>query len=175
MLTSVKVKGIDQYLEAANALKKKYDYLEFNVCGYCEEDYAREIGVAEKQGSIVYRGLVRDVLPYEAMSHCIVLPSYHPEGISNVLLEAAACARPIITTDHPGCRETVDDGVSGYLVRERDSQDLIDKMEKFLALEHTERVAMGVAGRKKIEREFNREIVIDCYMNAIFDAEKSVD
>ena len=164
----MKAKGIEQYLEAAELLKKKYNNIEFHICGYCEENYTEVIQKAQDKGDIVYHGLVDDVIPYESISHCIVLPSFHPEGISNVLLEAAACARPIITTDRPGCRETVDDGVSGYLVKERDSQDLIEKIEMFLTLDSASRMEMGMAGRKKVEREFSRDIVIDSYMNEIF-------
>lgn len=168
----MKAKGIEQYLEAAKTLKKKHRNVEFHICGYCEEDYKEAIQRAVDRGEIVYHGLVDNVLPYEKISHCIVLPTFHPEGISNVLLEAAACARPIITTDRPGCAETVNDGVTGYLVKERDSQDLIEKMEKFLALDRTSRIAMGKAGRKKVEQEFSREIVIDCYMQEIFGRAK---
>lgn len=101
------------------------------------------------------------------MSHCIILPSYHPEGVPNVLLEAAACARPVITTDHPGCRDTVDDGINGFLVKIRDSRDLISKVEKFLSLSNSERREMGIMGRKKVEREFDRNIVVNSYMEQI--------
>ena len=98
------------------------------------------------------------------MSSCIVLPSFHPEGISNVLLEAAACGRPIITTDRTGCRETVIHGVTGYLIKEKSSEDLIEKMEKFLDLSVEERQEMGLKGRKKMEAEFDRQIVVDKYL-----------
>ena len=69
-----------------------------------------------------------------AISSCTIHPTYYPEGMSNVLLKSCACGRPIITTDRPGCHEIVDDGVNGYVVKQRDSADLIDKVEKFLGL-----------------------------------------
>ena len=87
--------------------------------------------------------------------------------MSNVLLESCACGRPIITTDRPGCREIVDDGVNGFMVKQRDSQDLIEKVEKFLSLSWEERKAMGLAGRAKVEREFSRQIVVDKYLEEI--------
>ena len=75
--------------------------------------------------------------------------------------------QPIITTNHPGCRETVDDGVSGYLVEVRNSADLIAKIEQFLALTYEQRRMMGINGRRKVEKEFDRKRVIDAYMNEI--------
>ena len=163
----MKTKGIDEFLAAADTIKIEYSNVEFHICGYYEDDYKDIIENAQKQGTIVYHGMVNDVRPYEEMSHCIVLPTYHPEGISNVLLEAAACARPIITTNRPGCAEVVDDGVNGYLIKEKDSQDLIQKMRVFMALPWGTRRDMGLAGRKKVEKEFDRQIVVQKYLEEI--------
>ena len=132
-----------------------------------EDNYKSIIEDSQKAGNIVYHGYVKDMHPIEEMSHCIVLPTYYPEGVSNVLLEAAACARPIITTDHPGCREVVDNGVNGYLVRKKDSEDLILAMKNFLALSQEERRKMGLAGRAKVEKEFDRQIVVEKYMSEL--------
>ena len=163
----MKAKGIDQYLEAAHILKKKYPETEFHICGFCEEDYKTILSEHEKTGEIIYHGLVDDVRKIEKDCHCVVLPTFHPEGISNVLLEGAAIARPLITTNRPGCRETVNDGETGYLVKERDSEDLIEKMEKFIKLSNGQRKQMGLAGRKKVEKEFDRQIVVDQYISMI--------
>lgn len=160
----MKAKGIDQFLDAAKALKGQ---AEFHVCGYCEEDYKDIILKEQKNGTIIYHGLVDNIVDYEKISHCIVMPSFHPEGVSNVLLEAAACARPVITTNRPGCRETVDDGKNGYLVREQDSQDLIVKMKMFLILSYEKRRAMGLYGREKVTKEFDRQIIVDRYLTTI--------
>ena len=100
---------------------------------------------------------------YENIS-CTIHPSYYPEGLSNVLLESSACARPIITTNRPGCREVVDDGVNGYICKQNDSQDLIAQIEKFLAISWEERKQMGIAGRIKVEKEFDRQIVVGKYL-----------
>lgn len=163
----MKAKGIEQFFDAAHTIKNKYPNIEFHICGYCEEDYKTILEDRVSAGEIIYHGLVDDVKKYEEYCHCVVLPSFHPEGISNVLLEGAACARPLITTDRPGCRETVTDGVTGYLVKERDSEDLIEKIEKFIALTNTQRQEMGIQGRNKIEQEFNRQIVVNAYLSEI--------
>ena len=100
--------------------------------------------------------------------HCTIHPTFYPEGISNVLLESCACARPIITTDRSGCREVLDDGINGLVVNQRDSQDLIEKIEKFLALPWEVRRNMGLAGRKKVEQQFDRQIVVEKYLEELF-------
>lgn len=163
----MKAKGIEQFLEAAHAIRQMHPTVEFHICGYCEEDYKGIIKEKAAAGEVIYHGLVEDVMEYEKRCHCVVLPSFHPEGISNVLLEGAACARPLITTDHAGCRETVDDGVTGYIVKQQDSRDLIEKMERFIALPHGEKAAMGLAARQKVQREFDRNIVVEEYMKII--------
>lgn len=166
----MKAKGIEEYLAAAKAVKEKYPDTEFHVCGFCEEAYREEIERRAVNGEIFYHGLVKDVRAYEKDIHCVVLPSFHPEGISNVLLEAAASARPIITTDHPGCRDAVDDGVNGFLVEKQNAADLAQKMERFILLPHEEKEKMGQEGRHKVAKEFNRQIVVDAYrceLNAV--------
>ena len=164
----MKAKGIDEYLEAARILNKKYDNLEFHICGYCEEDYKSIIEEEQQKGNIIYHGLVDDVQKYEKECHCLILPSYHPEGISNVLLEAAAIGRPIITTNRIGCKETVNNNITGYLIKEKDSKDLIDKIEAFISLNNDDKKEMGLLGRKKIEKEYDRNIVVNEYINLIY-------
>ena len=87
--------------------------------------------------------------------------------MSNVLLESAACGRPVIATDRSGCREIVDDGVNGYLAKPKDTLDLIKKIEQFIALDFDKKKKMGLAGRKKVEKEFDRQIVVNAYMEEI--------
>lgn len=99
--------------------------------------------------------------------HCTVHPTYYPEGLSNVLLESAASGRPIITTNRSGCREVVDDSVNGYFIKEKCSQDLVNKIELFLKLSVDARQKMGIAGREKVEKEFSRKSVIDKYLAEI--------
>ncbi len=160
-------KGIEQYLDAAEYIKSKYPNTRFHVCGFCEQSYEQRLGELEARGIITYHGMVRDVKKIMKWIHCVVHPTYYPEGLSNVLLEACASARPIITTDRSGCRETIDDRVNGFVVKQKDSVDLIVKIEKFLALSWDERREMGLAGRHKVEREFDRQIVVEAYMNEL--------
>ncbi len=163
----MKEKGADQYLEAAEHIKKKYPNTVFHVCGFCKQDYEARLKDLHKKGVIVYHGMVKDVREVLKHIHCTVHPTYYPEGISNVLLESSACARPIITTNRAGCREVIEDGKSGFVVRQQDCKDLIEKIEKFIALPWEEKRQMGINGRKKVEKEFDRQIVIDKYMREL--------
>jgi galacturonosyltransferase len=166
----MKEKGIEHFLEAAKTIRSQSKNVEFHILGYCEEEYEPIIKELEKEEIVIYHGLVTDMIKYEKMSNCIVLPSFYNEGMSNVLLEGAACARPLITTKRSGCKEVVEDGVTGLLVKEESSQDLIDKMNIFLNLSHDQQKEMGIRGRRKMEQEFNRDIVINAYLEEITNA-----
>lgn len=163
----MKQKGIDEYLESAKALKEKYPNAVFHVCGGKEKEYVGELDELNEKGVVVYHGKVSDMTELYAKLHCVVLPTYYPEGMANVLLESLATGRPIITTDRAGCREIADNEVNGYIVKQKDSQDLTEKMEKFLLLSNEERRVMGLNGRAKVEKEFDRKIVIKKYMNEL--------
>ena len=163
----MKEKGIEQYLEAAEYIKNKYPNTRFHICGFCEEDYQDILEEMQSKGIIVYQGVLDDVREILKITHCTVHPTYYPEGMSNVLLESAACGRPVITTDRSGCREIVDDGVNGYLAKPKDTLDLIKKIEQFIALDFDKKKKMGLAGRKKVEKEFDRQIVVNAYMEEI--------
>ena len=168
-------KGIEQYLDAAAHFSTRHPErsegssavttkLHFHICGFCEPEYKGKLDEYVKKGTVVYHGMVRDVREIHKITHCTIHPSFYPEGLSNVLLESCASARPIITTDRSGCKEVVDDGVNGYVVKQRDSEDLIQKIEKFLEFSHEQKMQMGLAGRAKVEREFDRKIVVDAYL-----------
>lgn len=169
----VKSKGIEQYLDAAKVIRKKHPETRFHICGACEEDYEKILKDLQNDGTIIYHGRIDNIAEMHKQCACTVHPSFYPEGMSNVLLEACASGRPIITTDRPGCREIVDDGVNGFVTKQRDSQDLIEKIEKFLGLSWTQQQDMGLAGRAKVEREFDRTIVISKYLKEI--SERMVD
>lgn len=160
----MKEKGIDQYLDAAKEIRKRHPETRFHICGFCEQAYEEELQKLNEDGTIIYHGLVKDMAAIYRQMSCTIHPTYYPEGLSNVLLESAASGRPIITTNRSGCREVVDNGINGYVVEEKNSQDLIEKIEMFLAKSIEERKQMGLAGRKKVEKEFNRQIVIDKYL-----------
>lgn len=160
----MKEKGVDQYLDTAKAIKAEFPNTEFHVCGFCEEAYEETLKSLHRQGIINYHGMVSDVHGVIKNMHCIIHPTYYPEGISNVLLESCATGRPIITTDRSGCREVVDNGVNGFVVKQKDSSDLIEKVRAFMNLSCEERKEMGLAGRRKVEKEFDRQIVVDAYL-----------
>ena len=161
----LKEKGIDQYLEVAEHFRSKRDDVVFHVCGGCDDKkYEAILADAHERGIVEYHGLQKDMLPFLKQSACMIHPSYYPEGVSNVLLEAAASGRPVIATNRSGCRETVDDGISGYIVPIKETAPIIEAVEKFLALSWEERRDMGLAGRAKVEREFDRQIVVEKYV-----------
>jgi len=134
--------------------------------GMFDGDYADKITQAEEKGIIKYLGVQREVHEVIKDCHAVVHASYH-EGMSNVLLEAAACGRPVIATDVPGCRETYDDGISGISCRARDGESLLHALRRFIELPFEKKREMGTAGRKKMEIEFDREIVIKKYMDEL--------
>lgn len=160
-------KGIEEYLTAAQEIKYKMPEVEFHILGFCEENYQERIGRMQKDGIVIYHGRQADVRPYIGKAWCMVHPSFYPEGMSNVLLESCAAGRPIITTDRPGCGEIVEDGVNGYVVQPRDGYDVARKIEQFISLPYEKKREMGLAARRKVEREFDRNIVIKAYMSCI--------
>lgn len=163
----MKEKGIDYYLESAKSIKEKYPNTEFHICGYCEKEYEGKLETFVQDSIVNYHGSIDNVSGFLSSIHCVVHPTYYPEGMSNVLLESCACGRPIITTDRSGCREIVDDGVNGYMIRCENQGDLIIAIEKFLNLSYEQKKAMGLAGRAKVEKEFDRQIVVKKYMEEI--------
>lgn len=162
----MKEKGIEEFLYAARAIKEKYPQVFFHVCGFCEEAYETVLVEEQGKGIIKYHGMVRNIGDVLKNMHCVVLPSYH-EGMSNVLLEAAATGRPLIASDIPGCRETMIDGESGYLIAVRNKEDLINKMVQFIELPFEKKREMGIKARRHVEEHFDRQIVVEAYMNEI--------
>lgn len=169
----MKDKGIDIYLDTAKTIKEKYPNTEFHICGYCDdENYKNILKEYEKNNIIIYHGEQKNMIPFFEMANCIVHPSYYPEGMSNVLLEAAAHARPIICTNRSGCRETVNDGETGYIVPIKNTEEVINSVEKIINMTNKERKEMGLNGRKKVEEEFDRNIVVKKYMKEIVKADE---
>ena len=161
-----KDKGTEEFFEMAKTIKEKYPQTEFQILGGVEGNYQKQLDELVNNGIIKYLGMTTDVRPFFAKVHCTIMPSYH-EGMSNVNLESSANGRPVITTDVPGCRETVDNGVTGFLVKPRDAESLIKGVERFLALPYEEKQKMGRMAREKVEREFDREIVVKAYLEEI--------
>lgn len=152
-------KGISELFTAVRKLHNEGAEFVLDMVGFFEDEYKEQVGKLQKDGIVVFHGFQEEPRPYYELADCVVLPSYH-EGLSNVLLEAAAMGRPIITSDIPGCRETIDAEISGVLVPVRDSESLYNAMKKFLNLPLGKKIAMGQAGRKKMEREFCKKLVV---------------
>jgi glycosyltransferase involved in cell wall biosynthesis len=165
-------KGVGEYVEAARQIRKTRPDIQFCLLGGIDNDNPSAISKEQidrwvAKGHVDYLGYSDDVPGEILKSDGIVLPSAYPEGTPRTLLEAASMGRPLITTDAPGCRSTVDDGITGYLCALRDTADLQNKIEKIIALSPQERCDMGRAGRAKMEREFDEAIVIGRYLNLI--------
>ncbi|OBW58439.1 glycosyl transferase [Solibacillus silvestris] len=163
----MKAKGIDELLKAAQIVKKKFQNIQFHLIGECEEQkYNQQLDTLAKQNIIYYHGQQSDIHSFLKESHAIVHPSYH-EGLSNVLLESASSGRPILASNVPGCIETFDEGISGYGFNVKSVDSLVETIIKFIELPLEQKRKMGILGRKKIEKEFNRKFVIDAYLEEI--------
>lgn len=166
-------KGIQQYVDAAGILKNKYGgKVEFQLLGFLDVDNPSAVSSVVMQtwvdeGVVNYLGTSDNVEQDIANVDCMVLPSYYREGVPKSLLEAGAMGKPIVTTNNVGCRETVDDGVNGYLCEPRSSESLIEKLELIIKMSHSQRLTLGLNSRLKIEKEFDEKIVIEKYIKAI--------
>lgn len=158
----MKEKGIDELFAAMRSLRETYgERAVLELVGfYDDETYKAQVEQLTGQGIAVYHGFQTDPRPYYAAADCVVLPSYH-EGMSNVLLEAAAVGRPVITSDIPGCREAVEDGVTGDLCRPKSAESLREAMERMLLRTGEARARMGAAGRKRMEARFDKRKVVE--------------
>ena len=168
-------KGVDDYIEAAKRIKEKYPKTEFNMLGFIEPTeihYEQDLKDLEAAGIVRYRGSQKDIRPFVKRAHATIHPSFYGEGMSNVLLESASCGRPLITTDNPGCIETVKEGETGYIYHGGDVDALCQKIEQFLAMPNEERKQMGEAGRKYVEDNFSRKVVIAAYLKEIEEITK---
>lgn len=155
----MKEKGMDELFEAARRLHRENHNFVLDLVGFFEDEYKEQVESLESEGIAVFHGFQEEPRPFYASADCVVLPSYH-EGMSNVLLEAAATGRPTITTDIPGCREAVEQNVSGFLVKVKSSDNLYRAMKQILEMPRESRAAMGIAGRKKMELEFDKKKVV---------------
>ena len=155
----MKEKGIEELFEAMRRLIDDGIDCCLDVLGESEENYKELIMQYENEGWLHYYGYQKDVKPFIKQCHCFVLPSWH-EGMANTNLESAASGRPVITSRIPGCMETVDDGVSGYLVERRNIKNLYKVLKKFCLLSE-ERKEMGLAGRKHMEENFDKRKVVE--------------
>ena len=163
-------KGVAEYFEAARLVRAEYPEARLRLVG---ASGGNRTAISEAtlqtwlcEGHVEWLGPTNDVRPEIAASHCVVLPSYR-EGAPRTLIEAAAMARPVIATDVAGCREVVEDGVTGWLCEVCSGESLAAAMASFIAMSGTERALMGARGRAKMEREYDEAIVVAAYLAEI--------
>ncbi len=154
----IREKGVMEYLDASRLLKKSFPEVRFQLIGPFDTVTKDDIEPYVLDGTIEYFGEVTNIEDYYANSSVLVLPSYYREGVPRTILEAMSAGRPIITTDTPGCRETVENGVNGFLIQPRSVEDLVDKMKWII--EHKEDTAiMGRNSRILCEKKFDVSII----------------
>lgn len=166
----MKEKGVDELFAAMRRLHKEMgNKVTLDLVGFFDDDFDMQakVDALVADGIAVFHGFHTDPRPFYAAADCVVLPSYH-EGLSNVLLEAAAIGRPVITSDIHGCKETVEPGVSGLLCQVRDEESLYQQMREMASLPRQQREAMGLAGRKKVALEFDKQAVVNKTIQVIF-------
>lgn len=158
------MKGVREYVEAAKLVKQEFPQVIFQYAG--DWDHVHPDAVPERwlnerveEGTIEYLGYLKNMKEFLTQIDLCVLPSYR-EGTPRVLLEAAACGIPVVTTNVPGCRETIMDGETGLLVPPRNSQALARAISELLANPDRRR-QMGYAGRQRVEREFDLRVITE--------------
>lgn len=161
-------KGVGEFVEAARRCRQTMPHVRFELAGEFADGHPNAVPRSQveswvDEGVIDYLGYVRDVPQLLSRSTVVVLPSYR-EGVPRVLLEAAACGRPVITADAPGCREAVEDQSTGYLVPVKDAASLAAATQKLVSnLELCQQ--MGVAGRCRVETQFDEQIIANRYLD----------
>lgn len=172
-------KGVREFVAAARHIRNDRDDLEFALAGFVDPhnpDAIQRSELAEWEAAdiVSYVGAVEDVRPILFDAEAVVLPSYYAEGLSRALLEAAAAGRPIITTDHPGCREAVDPEETGFLCEPKDARSLETAIRRLADCDETRWTAISKAARRKAEAEFSERFVIDCYLSALSHTERTI-
>ena len=163
----MKEKGIEELFSAMKMLIEEGYKCSLDVVGGLEEDYSETIKKYEAEGWLHYQGYQEDVRPFYDACHCFALPSWH-EGMANTNLECAASGRPVITSNIPGCKEAVIDGVSGILCEPRHADSLYDAMKKMIKTASDDRSLMGKAGRKHMKDVFDKKKVVAETINHLF-------
>ncbi|WP_034769647.1 glycosyltransferase family 4 protein [Exiguobacterium artemiae] len=167
----MKDKGIHEFLEAAVKSKSKYgDNIEFNVVGFVEPTeihLSKKIEDLNSNKVVKYHGYQNDVKHYIQNVHCLIQPSHGGEGLSNVLLEAGAMGRILLASKIPGCQETIEVGKNGYVFDKKNVNSLCESIDKLMNLDIQKLDEMSLYSRYKINKEFDRNIIIERYLKEI--------
>lgn len=164
----MELKGVNEYLEAARAIKAIYSNVNFYLAGFIEEDRFKAIVEQyHSEGIINYIGYQKDIKSWIQKCHCTILPSHGGEGVPNVLLESAAMGRVCIASRINGSTDVINDGITGFLFETGNAKDLTSKIKKLLSLDYEAIKQMGLAGREKVGKEFDRNIVVDKYLKEV--------
>lgn len=161
-----KVKGIDELLEAIEDIMSKDNRYMFEFIGMCDEVYKEKIQDLQEQGKLLYYGVCKEPHEYIKQVHAVIMPSYG-EGMSNVLLEASACGRPILASNVTGCKEIVLDGKTGFLFEAHSTAAILKALERLAQLSDSQREEMGKYGCEYVRENYSREIIIESYMDEI--------
>lgn len=162
----MKEKGIELFFELIELYKPKNSHINFHIVGSLEENYIDKLNKYQSLGFLKYHGSMDKLINIYKLSSAIILPSFH-EGLSNVLLEASACCRPLIGSDIPGIKEIIDENVNGFLFKKGDISSFCNAIDKFLSIPIQKRRSMGMEARKKVEEKFSRSFVISKYLREI--------
>lgn len=163
----MKDKGVNELIEAAKIIKKRFPDTQFHIVGEKESDFNDStFNKMIERNIIVYHGRQENIHPFIKKCHAVVIPSYH-EGMCNVLLEGASTGRPVLATTVPGCIETFDNDISGIGFKMKSVDSLVEALVRFIKTPYEEKKIMGKKGRVKMEKEFDRKIVIDAYIKEI--------
>lgn len=169
----MKNKGIEEYLQCAERIKKKHPDINFYIAGWFEEKkYKGIVEDYQRRGIVKYCGFTEDIRELMGRCHCAVLPSHGGEGVPNVLLEAAAMGRICVSSDISGARDAVVGGENGFLFEVGNADSLAEAVEKVILLTDAQRDEMGRNGREKVEKLFDRRIVINKYLDEVKDSEQ---
>ena len=164
-------KGVVEFHDAACSLRRRHPEVTFHIVGGLDDGNpsgvpSSMVRMWEESGDIVYHGQVADTRPYISGATAVVLPSYR-EGLPRVMLEGMAMGKPLVASDVPGCRDTIEDGVNGYLVTVQDAESLAGGMEKIICSSPEQRAAMGRAGRELAVIRFAEPVIVDHYLQRI--------
>lgn len=167
----MKLKGIEEYLEASKIVKSEYPNTTFYIAGWNEEEeYKKIVAEYQEKDFVNYIGFRKDIADWVEKCHCTVLPSHGGEGVPNVLLESAATGRICVASKINGSTDVVEEGVTGYLFETGSAESLAEAIKKVISLSYEQKTEMGKKAREKVEKEFDRKIVIEKYLKEVENA-----